>query len=342
MKQTAWTILFFIGLGSVFAFTNGSGVTAGLQASISSNTRVSPFKYLHNQYVVSQQNSGSSAPRESTQQQKKAFRQFPFEKQANTSEQTPPRISADAALVMDFESKQMLYEQKPYTKRNIASLTKIMTGMTILDSYTYGNRVELPMTRSAFEAYGGNYIRPQETLSVEELLHALLMASSNDAAARLAEHFGGNNGAEQFVQEMNQKAEKLGLYKTQFANSHGLNAEENKQHSTAFDVMKLGKHMYTEYPTLNRILKVEETTLTTQEGREIPVKNINELLGKLNTESGKTGYTEEAGETFFTVAEVEGRTVGFVVLGSSIGSRFEDTRTLIEWTRSTYTKRSTL
>jgi len=334
MKQTAWTLVFLLSLGGIFAFTDVGGVVAGLeQSSPSSEKSASPLSYLHNQYFVSnisQQKSSEQTENEASTPSQTA----PFSVKTHGTDK--PQITADAALVMDLKSEQVLYSRKPYTEHKIASITKLMTGMVILDEYTYGKRGELPMSRSAFEAYGGNYILPRETLSVEELLHALLMASSNDAAARLAEHFGGEAGQKGFVEKMNEKADNLDLYKTRFVNPHGLNEKEKEQHSTAFDVMQMGEHVYTTYPTLTKILKVEETELTTTDGRTIPVGNINKLLGKLKTEGGKTGYTEQAGETFFTVADIDGRDVGFVVLGSEMDKRFEDTRTLIEWTRKTY------
>ncbi len=331
MKRNVWIFAGLIFLGGVIATGQAGAFISGIQGKEPGITdSKSPLAYLHNQYMALDESSSQ----EKGEIQERMNHIKPFEKVAG--EQKAPDITADTALVMDLDTKQMLYQKRPYQTHKIASITKLMTAMLILDQYEYGSRTELTMNKSAFRAYGGNYIRPGDTLSVEELLHAVLMSSSNDAAARLAQRFGGEKGEVGFVQDMNAKAEELGLYKTRFANAHGLNSETQEQYSTAFDVMQMGRHMYEEYPTLGKILGVEKTQLTTTDGRDIPIANINKLLGKLNTEAGKTGYTDVAGETFFTVTEIDGRDVGVVVLGSAIGKRFIDTRELIEWTRENY------
>lgn len=331
MREHIGLSVLILGIGAGFILLGGGQVNVrGSETPAPSSSKPTPAQYLHNQYTVQPQNNASSEEVE-TSSRERSRALSPFQRKDEAPSR--PEVSAESVLIMDLESRQTLYTQSPYEKRNIASITKLMTAMVVLDRYDYGSGAEVTMSKSAYQAYGGGYIQPQDTLTVEELMHALLLASSNDSAAALAEHFGGKQA---FVKRMNDKAESVGLYKTQFTNPHGLDTPERTQYSTAYDVMKLGKHVFENYPVIPKILRVEETQLTTQTGESIQIGNINELVGELQTKGGKTGYTEDAGETFFTVADVHGRKVGFVVLGSDIGMRFQDTRKLIEWARQAY------
>jgi D-alanyl-D-alanine carboxypeptidase (penicillin-binding protein 5/6) len=137
---------------------------------------------------------------------------------------------------------------------------------------------------------------------------------------------------------MNKKAKDLSMNESEFFNSHGLDEKPISNYSTASDVMELTENLYYNYPNLIEVLKQRETILTPKSGQSIKVGNTNEMLDK-DTQMivGKTGLTDEAGETLSSVVSIKDRDVGIVVLKSSIGGyRFQDTRNLIKWVEDNY------
>ncbi len=246
-----------------------------------------------------------------------------------------PNITAESALVVDFETGDILYNKNALNRHQLASITKLMSAIVVMDEYKWGNQKYIPMTQTAFDTYGGNSLRVGEQFMVEDILRASLMVSSNDAAQLLAESFGG---PEEFISKMNKKAKDLSMNESEFFNSHGLDEKPISNYSTASDVMELTENLYYNYPNLIEVLKQRETILTPKSGQSIKVGNTNEMLDK-DTQMivGKTGLTDEAGETLSSVVSIKDRDVGIVVLKSSIGGyRFQDTRNLIKWVEDNY------
>jgi D-alanyl-D-alanine carboxypeptidase len=248
-----------------------------------------------------------------------------------------PEVTAQAFLVQDIKSGQVLAEKNPKEKRQLASITKLLTAMVILDEYEYGKGDFVPMSATAFATYGGNSLLVGETFRVEDLIKCLLMASSNDSAVLLAETFGGYDN---FIVKMNEKAKSIGLIASNFANPHGLDEKEDIHFSNAYDIALLAKYSYENYPMIWEILRMQETIIASGAGRQVMLKNSNELLGQIDgLYGGKTGMTDKALETLVNIVDVDGREVSVTVLGSGIGGyRFIDSRSLIEWTRTNFKK----
>jgi|694.fasta_scaffold00955_20 D-alanyl-D-alanine carboxypeptidase len=250
-------------------------------------------------------------------------------------ESLEPSITAQSALVVDFGTGDILYNKNALDRHQLASITKVLSSMVVMDEYKWGTNKDLSMTQTAFDTYGGNSLKVDDQFTVEDILRASMMVSSNDAVQLLAENFGGK---EEFAVKMNKKAKDLDMSGSSFFNSHGLDEKPISNYSTASDIIKLTQSLYDDYPDLIEVLKQREVTLTSKSGKVIKVGNTNEMLG-IDSQMliGKTGLTDEAGETFTSVVSIKNRIVGIVVLQSAIGGyRFQDTRNLIKWVEDNY------
>lgn len=246
-----------------------------------------------------------------------------------------PIITAESALVVDFETGDILYNKNALDRHQLASVTKLLSATVVMDEYKWGSNKYLTMTQTAFDTYGGNSLKVGDSFSTEDVLRASLMVSSNDATELLAESFGG---IENFMSKINKKAQNLGMQGSEFFNAHGLDQKPTSNYSTASDIMKLTQDLYDNYPDLIEVLKQKETIINSQSGQAIRIGNTNDMLNKdAQMLFGKTGLTDEAGETFASVVSIKNRVVGIVVLQSGIGGyRFQDTRNLIKWIEDNY------
>jgi D-alanyl-D-alanine carboxypeptidase len=251
------------------------------------------------------------------------------------NEAVDPNITAESALVVDFETGDILYNKNAVNRHQLASITKLLSSMVVMDEYKWGDDKYVQMTQTAFDTYGGNSLKVDEQFKVEDILRASLMVSSNDAAQLLAESFGG---VDAFNTKMNKKAQDLGMQGSEFFNAHGLDQKPTSNYSTASDIMKLTQDLYDNYPDLIEVLKQRETIINSKSGQAIRLGNTNEMLDKdIQMIVGKTGLTDEAGETLSSVVSIKNRIVGIVVLKSGIGGyRFQDTRNLIKWIEDNY------
>jgi len=213
--------------------------------------------------------------------------------------------SASAAVLMDADSGRVLYAHNPEEKRLIASITKLMTALVVLESGA-DLRELVKVDAQAVRAEGSSiYLRPGEEITVEGLLYGLMLQSGNDAALALALHCGGT--VENFVAQMNRKARELGMKNSSFANPNGLNAENH--YSTAYDMALLARACL-ENQALREIVSTKSISIA---GRVFT--NHNKLLWRYEGCIGlKTGYTEKAGRTLVSAAQRDGMTLIAVTL----------------------------
>lgn len=216
-------------------------------------------------------------------------------------------ISASCAVVMDADSGRVLYEQNAHQPRLIASITKLMTALTALES-GHGLKEEVEILPEWTGAEGSSlYLKAGEVVPLETLLYGMLLRSGNDAALAVAGYCGGT--VENFVGLMNQKAEKFGMVNTHFANPNGLNAEGH--YSSAYDMALLAKACM-ENETLAKMVSTKTITLGTR-----TFTNHNKLLWRCPGCIGlKTGYTEKAGRTLVSAAERDGTKLICVTLNA--------------------------
>ena len=203
-------------------------------------------------------------------------------------------VSATAAVLMDADMGQVLYEKNGDRQMLIASTTKIMTALVVLEHAAPDDVITV--TPGHMAEGSSMYLRAGETVRVEELLYGLLLCSGNDAALALTECAGGLTP---FVALMNEKAAALGMAHTSFANPNGLDADGH--YSTARDMAVLAAAAV-ENPTFRRICSSRSVTIGQR-----TMENHNRLLRQVEGCVGlKTGYTQAAGRTLVSCTERDG------------------------------------
>ncbi|HRX03634.1 MAG TPA: D-alanyl-D-alanine carboxypeptidase family protein [Anaerolineae bacterium] len=248
---------------------------------------------------------------------------FPEQIAAQQTAQTLPTITAPEALLADSATGQVLGSINATQPRAMASTTKIMTALLVLERANLSDIVTVSPTALVGEASMG--LEAGESLTVEDLLWGLLLRSGNDAAVALAEHVAGSEEA--FVDLMNQRAAELGLTDTHFANPHGLDADNH--YSSAQDLWRLA-----ELAMANPVFRTMVATQSHEAaGREL--FNINDLLGYYPGADGiKTGTSDAAGQCLVGSYSQDGFRTIAVVLGSQ--DRYSDTATLFDFSQEQY------
>ena len=203
-------------------------------------------------------------------------------------------VSATAAVLMDADMGQVLYEKNGDRQMLIASTTKIMTALVVLEHAAPDDVITV--TPDHMAEGSSMYLKAGETVRVEELLYGLLLCSGNDAALALTECAGGLTP---FVALMNEKAAALGMAHTSFANPNGLDADGH--YSTARDMAVLAAAAV-ENPAFRRICSSRSVTIGQR-----TMENHNRLLRQVEGCVGlKTGYTRAAGRTLVSCTERDG------------------------------------
>ncbi len=257
---------------------------------------------------------------------------------AAAAQQQPPEIAAKAAVMINAADGRVIYSKNPDMQLPMASTTKMMTALLIIED---GHNMNDPVTCSKRCAEIGEssiYLKEGETLTVEQMLYGLLLPSGNDCAIALAEYDAGS--VEAFVAKMNQRAAQLGLTNTHFVTPHGL--DEPGHYTSARDFAKLGAILMTH----QRIREVVKHSVATIPGYGQPngrtLINTNHLLDKYPFIDGvKTGYTDNAQECIIISAEDHGNEFILSYLGGpSLAQRDEDVYNVLEYGFSTYTDRT--
>ena len=239
----------------------------------------------------------------------------------------PPVPGADAAIVVDGRNGEVMFSKKAGERHSIASTTKLMTALLTLD----GTRPKAVLTAADYVAAPVESqigLTPGERMRVSDLLEALLLESANDAAATLA--VGVSGSVDAFVEDMNERAEELGLEDTSYANPIGFDDPLN--YSTASDLAALTLQLL-QRPRFARIVDMPEAELESG-ARPRTIDNRNTLVASYPFVSGvKTGHTLGAGYVLIGSAEGRGDAkVVSVVLGEpSEAARDADTLKLLRW-----------
>lgn len=235
---------------------------------------------------------------------------FPTALHTPTPSATLPRLTSPSAVLEDLATGQVLYAKKADLRRPVASITKIMTALVVLEAVAPGEKVVVSARAAGARASELGLVTG-ERISVRELLYALLMQSSNDAAVALAEHVGGSVSG--FVDLMNRKAARLGLHRTLFRDPAGL---EDRGYSTARDVAAVVRAAYRQ-PLFARITATKFHKIPAPSGRARRIQNRNILLWLYPGAIGaKTGFTTPARHCLVAAADREGTRLLAVALGS--------------------------
>jgi len=222
-----------------------------------------------------------------------------------------PTIKSPAAIVESMDTGKVLYERNAHKRRPMASTTKIMTAILVLES---GVDLSAPVTVSAKAATTWEpsvWVRTGDVLTVEQLLYALLLRSANGAAVALAQNDAGSVAA--FVDEMNKKAGELGMNDTHFVTTNGLDA--NGHYSTAADMALLGRYAM-KNEKFRELVDTKKYTLSIDGRQPLLLTNTNKLLQQYAWVTGvKTGSTPNADHCLVAAGTKDGREVISVVLG---------------------------
>lgn len=220
---------------------------------------------------------------------------------ASSAQTKDLKLSARAAVLYQPETKTFLYEKNANEKRPMASTTKIMTALVTLENVKDLSE-PVRIDPSAIGTEGSSaYLKDGDTVTVQELLYALMLRSANDAAVALACFVGGDTAG--FAAMMNERAEKLGLTDTHFANPHGLDDEEH--YTTAHDLAIIAAEAM-KLDIFTEICSTYKKTLVSGERRRTYI-NHNKLLYKYEGAIGvKTGFTDESGRCLVGAAERDG------------------------------------
>ena len=242
-----------------------------------------------------------------------------------------PKTNSRRYIVYDRISKSMIIGKNEEVKSAMASTTKIMTTIVILEKADLNEKVTVSAKAGGT---GGSRLglKRGDKASVRDLLYGLMLRSGNDAAVALAEHVGGS--VKEFAELMNEKAAELGLTNTHFVTPHGL--DDANHYTTALELAKLTDYAM-DNETFAKIVGTKSTTIyINNQSRQI--NNTNELLGVLNGVVGvKTGFTNNAGRCLVTETKRNNMDIITIVLGADTKKdRTKDSVNLIEYTFSKY------
>ena len=226
----------------------------------------------------------------------------------------PPELAVKAYLLKDFNSNRVLAEQQSQNRVEPASLTKLMTAYLSFKALQAGQLKldqTLPISEKAWRVEGSKmFVDTTMTVTVDELLHGMIIQSGNDASIALAEGIGGTEDA--FAAKMNKEAARLGMKNTHFMNATGL--PDAQHYTTAYDLSLLATALITDFPDqYKRLYSVKEYTYN-----KITQPNRNRLLWlDPNVDGMKTGHTDSAGFCLISSAKRGEHRLISVVLGAA-------------------------
>lgn len=240
-------------------------------------------------------------------------------------------LNSRSCVVIDRLSKHILYGKNEKNKVKMASTTKIMTAIVVLENSSLDKTVEV--SKKAAGTGGSRLgLKVGDKITIRDLLYGLLLCSGNDAAVCLAENVSGN--VVEFANLMNGKAEELGLSNTHFESPHGLDSDEH--YTTAYELALLSDYALKNSTFLNMVGTKNYTV--TINGYPKTLSNTNELLGNLNGVYGiKTGFTNGANRCLVTACKRGNMDIICVVLGADTKNfRTKDSIKLIEYSFKTF------
>lgn len=255
---------------------------------------------------------------------------------ANTNK---PAISSEAAILMDFDTGEILYNKNENKRFYPASITKIMTALLVLENTNLSD--ELVFSKSAVTDLDTGAVniaaKEGDKLNLEAALYTLMLKSANDVANALAEYTAGSTT--EFAKLMTKRAKSIGAKNTNFVNAHGLT---NVNHYTsAYDMALITKEAL-KNEKFREIIKTTHYTVNGLTSKpSFSISMGHKMLHKANMRyyegviGGKTGYTKAAGNTLVTVAKKGDKTFIVVILKSS-NTHYEDTKALLDYAFSKY------
>ena len=251
---------------------------------------------------------------------------------------TEPQIIGASALTMDLDTGEVIYSKNANVERSLASTTKLLTSLLFAENIDKGTSIPYSAVSAGLQEttlntnYMGNTVKAGDTMTVEDVMEAVLIFSANDAAIMMAEAVAGSVDA--FANMMNEKAASLGATNTKFINPHGLETDSSTyNYTTAYDLALIAKAAYAN--DWIRETMLTPSTYVTINGLRIDFDTRNKLLNQFGNVGGKTGTETMAGHCFVGFFNRDGRNLVTVVLGSEYGADgsnvFNDTKAIADY-----------
>ena len=256
---------------------------------------------------------------------------------ASANDTNEPSLNSRYAIAIDRDSKAILYGKNETQKVPMASTTKIMTSIVLMENLGVNNNLtlnsEIEVCKQAGVIGGSRLgLKTGDKITINDLLYGLMLCSGNDAAIQIAVSVSGS--VEEFANLMNKKANELGLKSSHFVTPHGLDEEEH--YTTAYELAIIADYAL----NIEKIAEVVKTKTHTVyiNGDRKAINNTNELLGYLDGVNGvKTGFTNGAGRCLVTSVERGGFNIITVVLGADTKKfRTKDSINIIEYVYSNF------
>ncbi|MDS0524769.1 serine hydrolase [Clostridium sp. SHJSY1] len=252
-------------------------------------------------------------------------------------------IVSKAAIVMDYDTGEIIYEKNANDKMFLASTSKLMTALLFAEhnketdniTYTESAKAQPPYTldNDMMKPYGKSFTVGQ-TLTADVVMKGLLLFSGNDTAYMISDEVGGSK--EKFADMMNKKAKEMGLDNTHFENPNGLPENgHDVNYSNAYELALLMKAAY-ENEWINKTVQLHDANITLPEYTKVKLENRNFELGKNGNIGGKTGITNEAGTCFAGVYERNNKKFLAVVLKCDLNDnlkRFDDINKMMTYSQ---------
>lgn len=252
------------------------------------------------------------------------------------AEEAKPKIEGKAAIVMDMDTGEIVYENNIDGKQYPASTTKLLTGLLFAENkaktdsikYTESAKKQEPYSLDKTLAFGK--IKVGDSIVAQEVMDALLIFSANDSAYMIADSVSGDSS--KFADLMNDRINKLGLKNTHFLIPNGLHHQDH--YTTPYDLGVIGMEAF-KNQWVRETLSKKSSTITTAAGITMLIDTRNKLLDIDGCLGGKTGYTSKAGRTLVAFFDRNGRKLVGVVMNSVYDAKdtvvFEDMKKIIEW-----------
>lgn len=246
------------------------------------------------------------------------------------------QLTADSAILMEQRTGQILYEKNAHERLAPASVTKVMTILLIAEMIDSGAmQLSDPVTASATAAeMGGSqvYLEAGESMTVDEMLKCIVVASANDCAVAMAEHIAGTESA--FAERMNARAAELGLQDTHFINCTGL-TDDDAHYTSAYDIAVMSREV------MRHEWLQDYTTIWMDNirGGEFGLTNTNKLVRIYQGATGlKTGFTNKAMYCLSATAKRDNdQFIAVVLHAPTSAERFEDAQALLNYAFANYT-----
>jgi D-alanyl-D-alanine carboxypeptidase len=245
-------------------------------------------------------------------------------------------LSCKTAVAMVADSGEILYDLKKDKKRKVASITKLMTAVLLVENKKLSAKVRI--RKSSI-----NEVRPWQhgfhagdSMSAKKAIYAMMIASANEVAAGTAKTVSGSKKA--FVRKMNKRAKALGMQNTVYKNAHGLDVGKKHtsgNYSTAYDQALLARHIMTtsKLSFIRKAMKTKKKTIKSRKGKHT-LLTTNEILGKNGCIGMKTGTEDKSGYCFTGAFRHKGKVYVTVVLGAkSESARWSNTRKLYSYAK---------